>query len=95
VEITGYNSNYIDGESKYEIKALVSSYWVSPGAFVSVPFADTYNFFGSGSPLTLSGLKVRILDPFTMKEAILGPNSSIYLQVNKMMTEQFVAQIPN
>jgi len=95
VEITGYNSNYIDGDSKYEVKALVSSYWVSPGAFVSVPFADTYNFFGSGAPLTLSALKVRILDPFTMKEAILGPNSSIYLQVNKMMTEQFVAQIPN
>jgi hypothetical protein len=95
VEITGYNSNYIDGDSKYEIKALVSSYWVSPGSFVSVPFADTYNFFGTGAPLTLSGLKVRILDPFSMQETILGPNSSIYLQVNKMLTEQAVAQIPN
>jgi hypothetical protein len=95
VEITGYNSNYIDSESKYEVKAIVSSYWVSSGAFVSSPFPDSYNFFGTGAPVTLSGLKVRILDPFTMKEAIIGPNSSIYLQVNKMLTEQAVAQIPN
>jgi len=95
VEITGFNSNYIDSESKREIKAIVSSYWVSPGAFVSVPFPDSYNFFGTGAPITLSGLKCRILDPYTGLEAILGPNSSIYLQVNKMLSEQAVAQIPN
>jgi hypothetical protein len=95
VEITGYNSNYIDSESKHEIKAIVSSYWVSSGAFVSSPFPDSYNFFGTGAPVTLSGIKVRILDPYTGREAIIGPNSSIYLQVNKMLTEQAVAQIPN
>jgi hypothetical protein len=95
LELTAYNSNYIDGDSKYEIKAIISAYWVTPGSFVSVPFADTYNFFGTGSPITLSALKVRILDPFTMQTAVIGPNSSIYLQVNKMLTEQAVAQIPN
>ena len=95
VEITGYNSNFIDDKSKREIKAIVSSYWVSPGAFVSVPFPDSYNFFGTGAPQTISALKIRILDPFTNEEAILGPNSSIYLQINKMLTEQAVAQIPN
>jgi hypothetical protein len=95
VEITGYNSNYIDSESKHEVKAIVSSYWVSSGAFVSSPFPDSYNFFGTGAPLTLSGIKVRILDPYTGQEAIIGPNSSIYLQVNKMLSEQAVAQIPN
>jgi hypothetical protein len=95
LELTAYNSNYIDGDSKYEIKAIISAYWVTPGSFVSVPFADTYNFFGTGSPITLSALKVRILDPFTMQDAVIGPNSSIYLQVNKMLTEQAVAQIPN
>ena len=94
VELTGYNSNYIDDKSKREIKAIVSAYWVSPGSFVSVPFPDSYNFFQSGSPLTLSGIKVRILDPYTMQEAVIGPNSSIYLQVNKMLTDQAVAQIP-
>lgn len=95
IELTGYNSNYIDDKTKREIKAIVSSYWVSPGAFVSVPFPDSYNFFGTGAPLTLSGLKVRILDPYTNQEAVLGPNSSIYLQVNKMLTAQAVQQIPN
>jgi hypothetical protein len=95
VSIEGYNSNFIDDKSKREIKAIVSSYWVSPGAFVSVPFPDSYNFFGTGAPMTISALKIRILDPFTNEEAILGPNSSIYLQINKMLTEQAVAQIPN
>ena len=66
-----------------------------PGAFVSVPFPESYNFFGTGAPQTISALKIRILDPFTNEEAILGPNSSIYLQINKMLTEQAVAQIPN
>jgi len=95
VEITGYNSNYIDDKNKREIKAIVSSYWVSPGAFVSVPFPDSYNFYGTGAPLTISALKIRILDPFTNSEAVIGPNSSIYLQINKMLTDQAVAQIPN
>ena len=95
IELTGYNSNYIDDTSKREIKAIISSYWVSPGAFVSSPFPDSYNFFGTGAPLTLSGLKVRILDPYTMLEAVIGPNSSLYLQVNKMLTAQAVSQIPN
>jgi len=95
VEITGYNSNFIDDKSKYEIKAIVSTYWLSPGSFVSSPFPSAYNFFGTGSPLTLSNIKVRILNPFTMSEAIVGPNSSIYLQVNKMLSEQAVQQIPN
>lgn len=93
VELTGYNSNYIDDSSKREIKAIVSSYWVSPGAFVSVPFPDSYNFYGTGAPQTLSTIKTRILDPFTDKEAILGPNSSIYLQVNRMLSQAAEEQI--
>ena len=95
VEITGYNSNFINDKSKYEVKAIVSTYWLSPGAFVSSPFPSSYNFFGTGTPLTLSNIKVRILDPYTMSEAIIGPNSSIYMQVNKMLSEQAVLQIPN
>lgn len=93
VELTGYNSNYIDDQSKREIKAIVSSYWVSPGAFVSVPFPDSYNFYGTGAPQTLSTIKTRILDPFTDQEAILGPNSSIYLQVNRMLSQAAEEQI--
>jgi len=93
VELTGYNSNYIDDSSKREIKAIVSSYWVSPGAFVSVPFPDSYNFYGTGAPQTLSTIKTRILDPFTDQEAILGPNSSIYLQVNRMLSQAAEEQI--
>lgn len=95
IEITGYNSIYLDDKSKHEIKSIVSSYYVSANSFVSQPFPDSYNFFNYGSPISLSNIKVRILNPFTMEEAILGPNSSVYLQVNKLLTEQAIAQYEN
>jgi len=95
IEITGYNSIYLDDKSKHEIKSIVSSYYVSANSFVSQPFPDSYNFFNYGSPITLSNIKVRILNPFDMTEAILGPNSSVYLQINKLLTQQAVAQVEN
>jgi hypothetical protein len=96
IEITGYASNYLDDKSKYEVKSIVSTYYIgSAGSFVSQPFPDSYNFFHTGAPITLNNLKVRILDPYTMNEAIIGPNSSVYLQVNKMLTEMSVLQVPN
>jgi hypothetical protein len=96
VEITGYNSIYLDESSKREIKSIISSYYVTSGSFTSQPFPDSYNFFNYGSPISLSNIKVRILDPITREEVIgLGPNSSVYLQINKLLTEQAVAQVEN
>ena len=95
IEITGYNSIYLDDKSKHEIKSIVSSYYVSANSFVSQPFPDSYNFFHYGSPISLSNIKIRILNPFDMSEAILGPNSSVYLQINKLLTDQSVDQIEN
>jgi hypothetical protein len=73
----------------------VSSYYVSANSFVSQPFPDSYNYFHTGAPLGMSNIKIRILDPYTMQEANIGPNSSVYLQVNKMLTDQAVAQFEN
>jgi hypothetical protein len=95
IEITGYNSIYLDDNSKREIKSVVSSYYVSANSFVSQPFPDSYNYFHTGAPLGMSNIKIRILDPYTMQEANIGPNSSVYLQVNKMLTDQAVAQFEN
>jgi len=95
IEITGYNSIYLDDYSKHEIKSVVSSYYVSANSFVSQPFPDSYNFFNYGAPISLSNIKVRILDPYTMQEAVIGPNSSVYLQVNKMLTDQAIQQVEN
>lgn len=96
IEITGYNSIYLDDFNKREIKSIVSSYYVSANSFVSQPFPSGYNYFHYGSPLNLSNIKIRILNPYTMQEVVgLGPNSSVYLQVNKILTAQAIAQVPN
>ena len=95
IEITGFNSIYLDDKSKREIKSIVSSYFVSQGSFVAQVFPESYNYYHVGSPISLSNLKIRILDPYTMEEAQIGPNSSVYIQVNKMLSDIAVAQVEN
>jgi hypothetical protein len=96
IEITAYPSIYLDDNAKREIKSIVSNYYVSEGSFISGSFSDSYSYYHVGAPMTISNLKIRILDPVTMLElANLGPNSSVYLQINKMLTQQEVAQVEN
>ena len=95
IEITAYNSIYLDDKSKREIKSIVSSYFVSQGSFVAQVFPESYNYYHVGAPISLSNLKIRILDPYTMEEAQIGPNSSVYIQVNKMLSDIAIAQIAN
>lgn len=84
VEITGFQSEFMNSESKREIKALISNYFINQNSFATSNGADTYIYAHQGEPIQLSSLKIRILNPVTGEEqALLGPNSSIYLQVNK------------
>ena len=95
IEITGYNSIYLDDKSKKEIKSIVSSYFVSQGSFVAQVFPESYNYYHVGAPISLSNLKIRILDPYTGEEAQIGPNSSVYIQINKMLSDIAIAQVAN
>jgi len=95
LEITGYNSIYLDDKSKREIKSIVSSYFVSQGSFVAQVFPESYNYYHVGAPISLSNLKIRILDPYTGNEAEIGPNSSVYIQINKMLSDIAIAQVAN
>ena len=95
ISIEGYNSIYLNEKSKYEIKSIVSSYFVSQGSFVAQVFPESYRYFHVGAPISLSNLKIRILDPYTLEEAEIGPNSSVYIQVDKMLTELAIAQFEN
>ena len=95
IEIVGYNSIYLDDKNKREIKSIVSSYYVSQNSFVSQVFPESYNYYHVGAPISISNLKIRILDPFTMEEAQIGPNNSVYIQVNKMLSDLAVAQVEN
>jgi len=74
----------MNSEAKREIKALISNYFINQNSFATSNGADTYIYAHQGEPIQLSSLKIRILNPVTGEEqALLGPNSSIYLQVNK------------
>jgi len=95
IEITGFNSIYLDEKNKREIKSIVSSYFVSQGSFVAQVFPESYNYYHVGAPISLSNLKIRILDPYTMEEAVIGPNSSVYIQINKMLSDIAIAQVAN
>jgi hypothetical protein len=94
IEITGYNSIYLDDKSKREIKSIVSSYFVTEN-FTAQVFPESFNYYHVGSSISLSNLKIRIIDPFTMEEAQIGPNSSVYIQVNKMLSDLAVQQVEN
>jgi len=84
VEITGFQSEFINNIGKKEVKALISNYFINQNSFATSNGSDTYIYAHQGEPIQLSSLKVRILNPVTGQEqALLGPNSSIYLQVNK------------
>jgi hypothetical protein len=95
IEIVGYNSIYLDDKSKREIKSIVSSYFVSQSSFVAQVFPESYNYYHVGAPISISNLKIRILDPYTMEEAVIGPNSSVYIQINKMLSDIAIAQVAN
>lgn len=94
IEISGYNSDFLNETDRYEIKCIVSSYYVSQNSFTTNPFPDTYVYNHTGAPITINHFKIRILDPLTLtKLTTLGENSTIYLQVYKNLSVQEQAQI--
>ena len=96
LEITGYNSSFINDTEMREIKAIISTYYVTSNAFVTSPTPDSYQYYHlSNTPMTMSNLKIRIINPITMNEVSnLGPNNSIYLQINKIFTLREQLQAP-
>jgi len=87
VEIVGYQNDWLNEIDKYQIKCIVSSYYVSENSFTTNPFPDTYVYTHIGAPMSINNYKVRILDPLTLdKLSTLGPNSTIYLQIVKQLT---------
>ena len=94
VEITGYQSNFLNEDDRYEIKAIVSSYYVSPNSFTTSPFQDTYIYTHVGAPISINTYNIRIIDPLTMQKVkTLGTNSTIYLQITKAYSDEEQKQV--
>ena len=84
VDIMGYNSEYINEDQQLNIKAIVSSFFLSPDAFCVTMGNDGLITQWQGVATTLSSLKVRILNPITKQvDTTIGNRSTIYLQITK------------
>lgn len=89
VEIQAWNLPFITQTDFKEIKAIVSSYYVSQNSFVSLPNSEVFTYYHYGPTMTISNLKVRLLSAKTMQELpLIGPNSSVYVMFIKNNTLQ-------
>jgi hypothetical protein len=96
VEIVAYGGDkeFINTNTIYQIKNIVSSYYNSSGSFQSSPFPDSYVYSHTGETQIIHSFKVRIIDPYTMDTATnIGPSSSIYVQFNKPVTQTLTQQV--
>lgn len=96
IEISSYKNttkDFINEQSVFNVKAIVSSYYVSAGSFISSQLPDFFQVEHIGETITLNNFRIRILDPITMEEATeLGGNSSVYLQLNKSLNKVSLLQ---
>ena len=97
VSIDGYQNtknDFINDNDIFNIKSIISNYYLSVGSFATQPFSSTAIYVhNSPIPKLINSLRIRLIEPTTMKEiAGIGPNSSIYLQINKIFSDLSVSQ---
>lgn len=83
VEITGWLSDYVNESKLMMVKAIVGNYLYG-NSFSQTLGPDSLIYTHHGMPLSLTNLSIRILNPVTKQPSpnyIIGPNSSIYLQI--------------
>ena len=85
-------TNYFDETDAYQIKSIISSYYITANSFATAPFPDSFIYEHHGEPLIIGSLKVRILNPKTKRVLPVGPNSTVYLQITQQMTKESVQQ---
>ena len=92
IELNGYQTNFFDETDAYQIKSIISSYYITANSFATAPFPDSFVYEHHGEPLIIGALRVRILNPKTKKVLPIGPNSTVYLQITQQLTPQSVQQ---
>lgn len=96
IELQAWSMEYCNENDKKQVKSVVSSYFVSSNSFVSQIGPESFQYYHMGSSLTISTIKVRILNPRTMQEAaLIGPNSSVYVQFVRQPTQSNIIVGPS
>ena len=87
IELQAWSLPFVNEVDYKEVKAIVSNYYVSQNSFLTQPNPESFQYYHLGPSMTISTIKCRILNPKTLQEyALLGPNSSIYVQFIKQPT---------
>lgn len=84
IELSAWTNDYVNENKLMMVKAIVGNYLYGGGSFSQTLGPDSLIYTHSGMPLQLAGIEIRILNPITktpLGNYIIGPNSSIYLQV--------------
>jgi len=93
LEIQGYTNSFFDEQNSYQVKSIVSNYYISPNSFATAPFPDSFIYIHSGDPMLIRQLKVRILSPKTKQPyPLLGPNSTVYMQLTQNITPEKIQE---
>lgn len=88
IELQAWNMAFINETDYKQVKAVVSNYFISANSFVSQIGPESFVYYHLGNSLTISTVKVRILNPKTLEEyPLLGPNSSVYVQFVRQPTQ--------
>jgi hypothetical protein len=88
LSIEGFNGELINTETVLNIKSIISSYYSSVN-FITNPDIESIVYEHVGEPMEINSLKIVLIDPFTNQEVQnVGPNSSIYLEVNQALNFQ-------
>jgi len=93
-EYSNTKNDFINQDNVYKIKSIVSNYYLALGSFATQPFQDSAIYVhNSPIPKVIDTFRVRLIEPTTMENiAGLGPSSSVYLQVNKIISDVAVSQ---
>jgi hypothetical protein len=84
IELSGYNSEFINHDKLFNVKSIVGNYYFSENFAMELGF-DSFIYQHRGEPITLSQIQVRILSPYTKDIISVGPNSSVYLQISNQI----------
>ena len=88
IELQAWNMAFVNETDYKQVKAVVSNYFISQNSFVSQIGPESFVYYHMGGSLTISTIKVRILNPKTLQEyPLLGPNSSVYIQFVRQPTQ--------
>jgi hypothetical protein len=83
IESTAYNTDMQDDSGSFQIKNIVSSYYLSAGQFLAGSQLGAIPYQHIGDDMPISQITVRILDPETKQPIPSGIKNTVYFEIQK------------